>query len=575
MWRRTSLGVITSLALVLAACGGGTTTSTPGASTEPGESTAPSESGMDEDQTLVLPGADADPPTLDPNIAQDSASLQVLNSVQRTLLWFTPDLELTEEGGLAESYEVSEDAQTLTFTLKEGIAYSNGDPIVAEDFVYSWKRTLDPRTAAPYSYVLADIVGAGEVLEMAGADPAPSDEDIEAALDNVGVRAVDDSTFEVSLSRAASYFLYVTTIWVTAPVQASWVEIGEDFTEAENYVASGPFKIESWSHDEEIVLTPNENWIGEAPMLDQIIIKYGSDPDGFYRQYLNDEVDMAAVPGANAEQVRADEELNAQAITGDVLCTYYLGFDQDPEDGDTSPVENKALRHAISQAVDREGLIDTVRQGIGKPADSFVPVGMPGHQDYGFGLEYDLDAAQANLETALGELGLESAGDINLTLGVNAGSGHEPIMEFIQANLQEDLGINVTIEAQEWSVYLQTLSENPQDMYRLGWCADYPHPNNWLFDVWSCETSRGGYCNEEMDALLAEAQVTAELSDQLPLYEEAQAMLVDDAPAVWVYWYGRFTLVKPYVQGLVVTSADSNTGELFFDKIYIGPRDAA
>jgi oligopeptide transport system substrate-binding protein len=567
--------VITSLALVLAACGGGTTTSTPGASTEPGESTAPSESGMDPDQTLVLPGADADPPTLDPNVAQDSASLQVLNSVQRTLLWFTPDLELTEEGGLAESYEVSEDAQTITFTLKEGIAYSNGDPIVAEDFVYSWKRTLDPRTAAPYAYVLADIVGAGEVLEMAGADPAPSDEEIEAALDNVGVRAVDDSTFEVSLSRAASYFLFVSTIWVTAPVQASWVEIGEDFTEAENYVASGPFQIESWSHDEEIVLTPNENWVGEAPMLDQIIIKYGSDPDGFYRQYLNDEVDMAAVPGANAEQVRADEELNAQAITGDVLCTYYLGFDMDPEDGDTSPVENQALRHAISQAVDREGLIDTVRQGIGKPADSFVPVGMPGHQDYGFGLEYDLDAAQANLDTALGELGLESAADIDLTLGVNAGSGHEPIMEFIQANLQEDLGINVTIEAQEWSVYLQTLSENPQDMYRLGWCADYPHPNNWLYDVWSCDTARGGYCNEEMDALLAEAQVTAELSDQLPLYEEAQTMLVDDAPAVWVYWYGRFTLVKPYVQGLVVTSADSNTGELFFDKIYIGPRDAA
>ncbi|HEX6129037.1 MAG TPA: peptide ABC transporter substrate-binding protein [Candidatus Limnocylindria bacterium] len=530
---------------------------------------------MDPDQTLVLPGADADPPTLDPNIAQDSASLQVLNSVQRPLLWFTPDLELTADGGLAESYEVSDDAQTITFTLKDGITYSNGDPIVAEDFVYSWKRTLDPRTAAPYSYVLADIVGAGEVLDMAGADPAPSDEEIDAALANVGVQALDDSTFEVSLSRAASYFLYVTTIWVTAPVQQSWVEIGEDFTEAENYVASGPFKIESWSHDEEIVLTPNENWIGEAPMLDQIIIKYGSDPDGFYRQYLNDEVDMAAVPGANAEQVRADEELNAQAITGDVLCTYYLGFDQDPNDGDTSPVENKALRHAISQAVDREGLIDTVRQGIGKPADSFIPVGMPGHQDYGFGLEYDLDAAQANLETALDELGLESAGDINLTLGVNAGSGHEPIMEFIQANLQEDLGINVTIEAQEWSVYLQTLSENPADMYRLGWCTDYPHPNNWLYDVWSCDTARGGYCNEEMDALLAEAQVTAELSDQLPLYEEAQAMLVDDAPAVWVYWYGRFTLVKPYVEGLVVTSGDSNTGELFYDRIYIAPRDAA
>ena len=571
MWRRTSLGVITSLALVLAACNGG---GSPSAAPASGDA-APSEAAMDPDQTLVWPGGATDPPTLDPNLASDSASIQVLTSVQRPLLWFTPELELTTEGGLAESYEISEDAQTITFTLKEGIAYSNGDPIIAEDFVYSWKRTLDPRTAAPYSYVLADVVGAGDVLGLAGADPAPSDSEIEEALDAVGLQALDDRTFEVSLGRAASYFLYVTTIWVTVPIQASWVEIGEDFTEAENYVASGPFTLDTWSHDEEITLVPNPNWYGEAPMLETIRITMGADPDGVYRQYLNDEVDIAAVPGANAEQVRADEELNAQAITGDVLCTYYLGFDMNPDDGDESPVENQALRHAISQAVDTQGLIDTVRQGIGRPADSFIPVGMPGHEDYGFGLEYDVAAAEANLATALDELGLSDASEISLTLGVNADAGHEPIMEFIQANLQETLGINIEIEAQEWSVYLQTLDENPQDMYRLGWCTDYPHPNNWIYDVWSCDTARGGYCNEEMDELLATAQVTPELADQLPLYEQAQQMLVDDAPAVWVYWYGRFTLVKPYVEGLVVTAADSNTGELFMDKVYISPRDAA
>jgi oligopeptide transport system substrate-binding protein len=564
--------VITSLALVLAACGTGTTDSPDASGSQPA-SASDTGTAMDPDQTLVLPGADTDPPTLDPNLAQDSASLQILNSVTRPLLWFTQDLELTTDGGLAQDYEVSEDAQTLTFTLKPDIAFSNGDPITAADFVYSWKRAIDPRTAAPYSYVLADVVGGTELLDLAGADPAASDEDIEAALDNFGVEATDDSTFVVHLSRAASYFLYVTTIWITVPVQESWVEIGEDFTEAENYVASGPFKIESWLHDEEIVLTPNENWVGEAPQLTSIRVLYGSDPDGFYRAYQNDEVDLAAVPGANAEQVRSDPVLSEQSITGDVLCTYYLGFDMDPDDGDSSPVENVNLRHAIQRAIDTEGLIDTVRNGIGKPADSFIPVGMPGHQDYGFGFAYDLDAAQTDLQTALDELGLADAGDISITLGVNSGSGHEEIMEFIQANLQTDLGINVAIEAQEWSVYLQTISENPQDMYRLGWCQDYPHPNNFIFDVFSCGTARGGYCNEEMDALLAEAQVTADLADQLPLYEQAQQMLVDDAPAAWIYWYGRFTLVKPYVQGMIVTAGDSNTGELFYDKIYIAPRE--
>jgi len=217
MWRRTSLGVITTLALVLAACGGGAT-STPGASSGD-QSTAPS--AAPEDQVLYLGGGSSDPPTLDPNLAQDSASLQVLNSLHRPLLWFTPDLELTTDGALAESYDVSEDAQTLTFHLRDGIKFSNGDPITAQDFVYSWKRTIDPRTAAPYSYVLADVQGGAELLDMAGADPAPADADIDAALANFGVEATDDSTFVVHLSRAASYFLYVTTIWVTVPVTSS------------------------------------------------------------------------------------------------------------------------------------------------------------------------------------------------------------------------------------------------------------------------------------------------------------------------------------------------------------------
>ncbi len=571
MWRRTSLGVITSLALVLAACGEG---GSPSAAPASGQSAAPTQD-MDPDQTLVLASGATDPPTLDPNLAQDTSSVQVLSSVQRPLLWFTPELELTTEGGLAESYEISPDGQTITFTLREGIAYSNGDPIVAEDFVFSWRRALDPRTAAPYAYVLADVVGAGDVLDMAGAEDPPGDNAIEEALDGLGLSAVDERTFEVSLSRPAAYFLFVATIWITVPIQESWVEIGEDFTEAENYVSSGPFMLETWAHDEEITLVPNPNWYGEAPLLETIRLTIGADPDGVYRQYQNGEVDISAVPGANAEQVRNDPELSAQAVTGDVLCTYYLGFDQDPDDGDESPVQNQALRHAISQAIDTQGLIDTVRQGIGRPADSFIPVGMPGHEDYGFGLGYDLDAAQTNLETALQELELDSASDISLTLGVNADAGHEPIMEFIQANLQQDLGINVEIEAQEWSVYLQTLAENPQDMYRLGWCADYPHPNNWLYDVWSCDTARGGYCNEEMDEILAQAQITPELEDQLPLYEQAQQMLVEDAPAAWIYWYGRFTLVKPYVQGLVPTAADSSLGDMFMDQVWISPRDEA
>jgi oligopeptide transport system substrate-binding protein len=553
---------------VLAACGPGTTSEAPGDSEAPVASEGP---GLADEQVFVYPGGAQDPPTLDPNLASDSASILVLSSLTRPLLWNTPDLELTPDGGLAEALpEVSDGGATLTFTLKEGIAFSNGDPITAADFVYSWGRTIDPRTAAPYSYVMLDVVGAQALYDMAGAETLPEDAEIDAALAELGVEAPDDRTFVVHLAKPATYFAFVASLWVTVPVQESWVAIGDDFTEAENYVASGPFMLDTWVHDSLISLVPNPEWTaGTTPTLERLDIVLGGDPDADYRAYLADEVDIAAVPGANAEQVRADEELSQQAITGDVLCTYYLGFDMDPEDGDTSPVENVNLRHAISQAIDREGLIETVRQGIGKPADSFIPVGMPGHQDYGTYLPYDVPAAQASLNTALEELGIASAADIDLVLGVNADAGHEPIMEFVQANLQENLGLTVTVNPQEWSVYLESLATNPDDLYRLGWCTDYPHPNNWLFDVWGCGIARGGYCNQDYHDLLVDAQTIADLSEQLPIYEEAQAMLAEDAPAVWVYWYGRFTLVKPWVQGLTVTAGDSNSGDKFFENVSI------
>lgn len=567
MWRRTSLGVITSLALVLAACG-------PGGTPTPAESGAePSASegvALDPDQVLTLPNGAQDPPTLDPNLAQDTSSVTVLSQITRPLLWNTPDLELTADGGLAVDLpEVSDDGATLTYTLKDDIFFSNGDPITAADFVYSWRRAIDPRTAAPYSYVLIDIEGGQELFDMAGADELPADADIDAALEAFGVEAPDDKTFVVHLAKAATYFAFVSSLWVTVPIQESWVAIGDDFTEAENYVSSGPFMLTAWEHDASITLEPNPEWFGEAPKLKQLVFTMGGDPDADYRAYLNDEVDLAAVPGANAEQVRNDPELSEQSITGDVLCTYYLGFDVDPEDGDSSPVENVNMRKAISQAIDREGLIATVRSGIGNPADSFIPIGMPGHQDYGSGLTYDVEAAQALLATALDELGIASAADVHLVLGVNADAGHEPIMEFVQANLQDNLGLTVEVNPQEWSVYLEALATNPDDLYRLGWCADYPHPNNWLYDVWACGLARGGYCNQDYTDMLIEAQGISDLADQLLIYDEASNLLNEDAPAVWVYWYGRFSLLKPWVKGVVGTASDATFGDKFYDQVYI------
>lgn len=566
MSQRKFLPTLAALALVLAACGTGTTPSPSEGGTASAAPSAP-----DVEQVFRI-SSTAEPPTLDPTIATDSASLLVLNSVQRPLLWANESLEPVEEGGLAESFEASDDGLTYTFTLREGIAYSNGDPIVAGDFVYSWKRLVDPRVGAGYAYEIGpgfgNVAGTGPLFDMLELDELPADADIDAALEDVGVAAPDDSTFVVTLTQPTGYFPYIASLWFTGPLQQTWIESGDDFTEAENYVSSGPFMLTTWEHEELVVIEPNPEWYGDPALLERLEIYILPDAETEFQAYLNDEIDMVAVPAANIQQVKDDPDLSAQALTGDVLCTYYIGFDLSSET-DESPVENKALRHAISQAIDRQALIDTVTNTTPTPADSFVPKGMPGHQE-GIGpQQFDLTLAEQNLETALSELGMSDASELSLVLAAN--EGHEDIMEFIQGELQDNLGITVSVEISEWGTYLESLDPDPPDLWRLGWCQDYPHPHNFLGDVFACGTgnNHARYCNEEYDELLAQGAATAELSEQIPIYEQAQEILVEDAPAAFIYWYGRYTLLRPTVQGLVPTAGDSTSGDLFYDKVFI------
>lgn len=574
MWAKKLFGAFAALSLVLAACGtGAPSSSAPAGSANPSAS-ASAGGERAEDQTLHLAGGE--PPTLDPTIATDSASIQLLTSLQRPLVYFNKDLEITPDGGLAESWDISSDGKTITFHLKDGLKYSDGNPIVADDFVYSWKRLVDPRTAAGYSYVMGDVVGGADLLGL-DPDKLPPDSEIDGMLAKLGVAAPDPKTFVVTLAKAASYFPYIATLWVTAPLEKSWVESSDKFTEAANYVSSGPFTLKTWDHNSKVVMVPNPEWGGDKPQLSAVELTVIDDAAQQYQAYQNGEIDITAVPSANIQQVKGDADLSAQLLSGDVLATYYVGFDLNPKD-DKSPVENKDLRWALSQSIDRQQLIDTVRFGIGSPATSMVPPGMPGHQE-DIGLKFDVDAAKASLQKALTGLGLSSVADLNgkLKLGYNTGGGaaHEDIMQFIQNQWKTNLGLEVTLEPQEWAAYLDALTKAPPDIFRLGWSADYPHPNNFLRDVFECGSGNNNmdYCNKDFDDLLNQAAVAPDLKAQIPLYNKAQEMLVDDAPVVFIYWYGRFSLVKPYVKDLVPTAQDSNTGSYFYDKIWIAKHD--
>ena len=578
-------GLLASAAIIVAACGGATSSSAPPASAEPGassEPSAPPEGGLDAEQILYVDIA-GEPPTLDPNTAQDSNSLSVLRALHRPLVYIDKDLKVVP--ALAESYDVSPDAQTLTFTLRDA-KYSNGEQIVAGDLVYSWRRLVDPRTAAPYSYVMAEVAGGPELLAMAGAEPLPSDAEIDAALQNLGVAAPDDKTFVVTLNTPATYFLSAMTLWVGVPIQEKWIT-SEGATEAANYVSSGPFVLDTWSHNSEIILKPNPNWYGDVkPTLTEIHMSMSPEPAQAMAAYEAGEIDMLLpVPSEDVLRVKGDPVLSTEYSDESSLSITYYNYNNgtDPSGEGTlarcadgpkvCPTMNKNFRAALTQAIDKVAFQNATFAGVGRVAGTMVMPGIPGalpdYEPYPF----DLAAAKASMDLALSEIGVASAAELPvLKFGFNSGSGHEPRVAFLAQAWKDAFGIETEQIGSDFSVFLTQRTAGEYDLARNGWGADYPHANNQIAGLFTCGGGNNDqqYCNPQVDALMEQAASEPDQAVQQSLYEEVNKTISDDAASLFLRWGTNSQLIKPYVSGLTKTPMDSQVpGEHFYETIQI------
>jgi len=404
-------GILASIAVIAAACGGATTSSAPppasqapGTSAAPTVSAAPSVSDMADEQILRI-DLHGEPPTLDPNKAQDSVSISVLHALNRGLLYFDKTGKVVPAA--ADLPEVSADAKTLTFTLKDGITYSNGDPIVAADFVYSMKRVVDPRTAAPYAYVMCEIAGADALLGAdlgCGTKPGVKDPAaIDAALAAFGVSAPDAKTVVVKLSKPATYFTSVLALWINVPVQEKWIT-SPNATEAANYVGSGPFVLQTWSHSSQIILKPNDKYYGQKPILTEIQMSMSAEPAQEQAAYEAGEQDMVQTPSEDVIRVKADPVLGATVVEIPTTSITYYDFNNK-----TGPTANKDFRIALTQAIDKTAFINATFAGVGAPANSFVQPGIPGYQPDLNPYPFDLVKAKEHMATALTALGVPNA----------------------------------------------------------------------------------------------------------------------------------------------------------------------
>jgi oligopeptide transport system substrate-binding protein len=527
------------------------------------------------DQQVLRVRLNSEPRTLDPA----RSNLSVENSVNKSLFQglFTYDENLKLVPNLAlevpsdDNGGISPDGLTYTVKIPDDARWSDGSALTANDFVYSLKRALDPKLAGPYVSYFYSLVGAKDYATALGTPAAPktpSDSDLAAMRDKVGVTAPDSHTLIYKLSEPNPSFLNQLALWTAYPVKQDVVEkYGDQWTEAEHHIGNGPFMMESWQHGSKIVLEANPNYSGkDRPLLSRIEYNIIADDTAAYASYLAGELDVVTVPpSARQDVMNPASGLSDQLRRQPELGTFGLFMNEAMK-----PFDNVNVRKAFAQAIDREAMIEGVLQGAGRPATSWIPPGMPGYNAAdGQNLAFNPANAKKSLEAAGYK---DGAGFPQVTLLFATSDTNRIIGQFVQNQLKQNLNINVDLEFVDGPVFGQRFTTNQHQATIIRWGAEWPYPDNWLPSLFSTGVTNNhtGYSNPAFDALMQKAAVETDDKDRLALYESGQKMILDDAVISPLFYRENFILTKPYVKNHILTGLDGYVGgDYNFAKTYI------
>ena len=559
-----SLALSSAMVLSLAACGGSSTETT--AASEAAETTAATEAAESTEETTAADTASSDgfnlavclasePQTIDPalNSAVDGAIM--INHMFEGLVKWVDDGEgnAVTAPGQAESWEkvVNDDGTvTYTFTLRDGIKWSDGQPVTAGDFEYSWKRLANPETAADYCYMIDMVQGYAAVAD-GSADP-----------DTLGVKAIDDKTLEITLSYDCPYFEEIMAFPATFPVRQDMVEGNDEWTyDVSTYVGNGPYKMAEWSHNAYILAEKNENYYDYENLgPDTIRFTLLDDANAMLAAYNSGELDFI-------ENFPTDEMANylasGEITVADYLGTYYVCFNTEDE-----VFSDPLVREAFSLAIDRNYIVENVSQAGEVPATAYVPSGVndaagASRDDFRtVGGEYYSVAAEdyeANCEKArelLAEAGYPNGeGFPTVEYTYNTDDKHKAIAEALQNMWQEVLGVTVTLSNQDWNVFLESRKQGDYQIARNGWIADYNDPCSFL-DMWYTDGGNNDaqYSNPEYDALIDQAKATSNQEERMAAFHAAEDILIEqDSVLAPIYFYTQPYMLADDIQGMYYT----------------------
>lgn len=507
-------------------------------------------------------GEDIYPDVMDPQKSSFVNEIEALSLAYEGLT--TVDANGIVGDGAADDIQVSADGLTMTFHIRDGLKRADGTALTAKDFEYALRRAVDPKVEGKqYVSLLFDVVGAQELAQLTPDSPVA---DIDAAFAKYGVKATDDSHLQVSFTKPSAYWAYVASMPVTYPVDENAVEADEAnwWTNPVNHNGNGPFKFESISgtesisdtteltSTEKITFVKNPNYWRGAPKLDRIEITYNADSEAILTQYEDGQIDInATVQPELVPTIVSNTNVVSDFLHYPAAQTYALAFNNTRK-----PFDDRNVRIAFSQALDRAGFIRDQLGGIGTAYTRWIPPNVPGNQAEEPGVP-DSDPSSAvnmlltNGYDKDGKVDCAKLGEIKFTYP------DSPInkarVEYISANLTKVIGCPITadpVAGTEFTSLTKDVRTNPQ-LSLQRWVQDYPHPQNWLSTYWTCGafSRRYGYCNLFLDDILKQADATQDAEAAIKLYQLAEDLLVQDVPAAFFYNPENLQLVKPYVMG--------------------------
>ena len=474
----------------------------------------------------------ADPPTLDWTLATDSISFNILTNLMEGLTQYTPDLEAVP--AVAREWKFSQDGKVITYYLRDDVFWSDGQPVTARDFEYSWKRLLNPKTAAQYAYFLFDIENAAEYNAGKITDPG-----------KVGVRALSDTVLEVKLKKPVVYFPSITTFMVTYPQREDIVtRYGDRWTDPENIVTNGPYTLAERQHEYKLILKAHDRHFEGPPPMASVEVYVVEEPTTALTLYETGELDMVELPPVAIPHYKEHPEYRKLPQ----LRGYYYGMNVKKP-----PFDDVRVRRAFAHAIDRSK-IPIILKGGEIPTASWIPKGMFAYNP-DIGAHFDPEQAR----TLLAEAGYPDGKGFPRSIAMfNTESRNRLIAEFVKDQWKKHLNVNIEFENQEWKVFLNRLQTDPPQIFRLGWGADFPDPDNFMNLFLSTSgNNRLRWSNARYDALVAQGPAVRDREKRKAIYDEAQVLLTEtDAAMIPLFIQVQNLLIKSRVRGFEMNSME-------------------